>query len=202
MHSIPLKLIKNEYGVWLQWVLATLLGFLVSLYWVEVGERSDIRAVEGVIGGVAIGLAQCFVLNQRFSKTWGWILASAIAWGVLGGSGFGALGWVAPKVMSVPLRVLYGTVDGATVGATLGLGQWLILRKQARRSGLWVLASTVGWSIGLAFGWVVGAVLRWLTGLFLGEVVGLAVGWVVVAAITGVALCHVAGSATTEKRYH
>ncbi|MBD0301416.1 MAG: hypothetical protein ICV85_04315 [Tolypothrix sp. T3-bin4] len=202
MHLLLVKLLKNEYGIWLKWVLATLVGFLVSLYWVEIGERSDIRAVEGAIGGVAIGLAQWFVLKQRFSGIWWWILASAIGWGLLGSLKFGALGWVAPKVISIPVRVIYGTMDGAMVGALIGVGQWLVLKKKSQRAGRWILASTVGWSIGLAFGWTVGAVLRKVMGIFLGEVVGLALGWVVVAAITGVALCHVTERAATEESSH
>ena len=66
MCDIFTKLIKNEYRVWLQWVLVTTVGFLLSLYWVEIGERSDIRATEGAIGGIAIGLAQWLVLKRRF----------------------------------------------------------------------------------------------------------------------------------------
>jgi hypothetical protein len=146
-----------------------------------------------------IGLAQWFVLRQEFSQAWWWVLANIVSWSLLGGSGVGALGWVAPRTPYIPLRVVFGVVNGALIGALIGVAQWLVLRKQIERAWRWILPSTVGWAIGLTLGWSVGGVLRTVTGLFLGEVVGLALGWVVVAAITGVALHHLVGDAATEK---
>jgi hypothetical protein len=194
-HYMPIKFIKTEWGFWLQWVLVTIVGFLVSLYWVEVGESPDLRGIEGAIGGAAIGLAQWFVLRQQFSKAWGWVLASIVSWGLIGGSGLGALGWMAPTVMSIPLRMLYGAMNGAVVGTLFGVAQGLVFNKQIYKAWPWILANTLGWAIGLALGWALGAVLRGFTGLFLGEVVGLTLTWLVVAVITGVALRHVAHSA-------
>jgi hypothetical protein len=186
---------KMGCGFWLQWLLVTVVGFFVSLYWVEVGESTDVRALEGAIGGAAIGVAQWFVLRQQFSKVWGWMLASIVSWGLIGGSGLGALGWIAPTVMSIPLRVVYGAMDGAVVGTLFGVAQGLVLNNQIYRAWRWILANTVGWATGLALGWALGAVLRGFTGLFLGEVVGLTLTWLIVAAITGVALRHVARGA-------
>lgn len=189
---------KIGYSVWLQWVLVTIVGFLLSLYWVEVGERADIRAVEGAVGGVLIGLAQWLVLRQQFSQAWWWVLASSVSWGLIGGSGLGALGWVAPTVMHIPIRVVYGIVNGALMGAFIGVGQWLVIRTQFKRAWRWILISTVSWALGLALGWTIGGVLRRVTGLFLGEVIGLVFVWIVVAAITGVSLNYVTGGAAPE----
>lgn len=183
---------KMGCGFWLQWMLVTIVGFLVSLYWIEVGESPDVRALEGAIGGAAIGLAQWFVLRQKFYKAWGWVLASIVGWGLIGGSGLGALGWIAPTVTSIPVRAFYGAMNGAVVGTLFGVAQGLILNNQIYRAWRWILANTIGWALGLALGWTLGAVLRGVTGLFLGEVVGLIWAWLVVAAITGVALGHVA----------
>lgn len=199
MDYILTKFLKNEYSIWLQWVLLTIVGFLLSLYWVEIGERSDIRAREGAIGGIAIGLAQWLVLKGRFSPTGWWIFASMISWGLLGGSPLGALGWVAPKVMSIPVRIFYGIIEGAITGIIIGFGQWWVLKNYLKQAWLWILTSMVSWVIGLTFAWVVGAVLREFTGVFLGEVVGLTLGWFIVAAITGIALCSLAKSATLNK---
>lgn len=182
---------KIGFWFWLQWVLVTLVGFLVSLYWVEVGESPNVKAIEGAIGGTAIGLAQWCVLRQQFSPVRGWVLASIVCWSLIGSSGLGALGWSTPTVMSIPLRAIYGAMDGALIGTLFGVAQGLVLNDHIYRAWRWILANSVAWAIGLSFGWTVGAVLRSVTGLFLGEVVGLALGWVVVAAITGVALRHV-----------
>lgn len=186
------KLANTGIWFWFQWVLVTLVGFLVSLYWVEVGESPDVRAIEGAIGGAAIGLAQWFVLRQQFSPIRGWVLASIVSWGLIGGSGFGALGWSIPPTSSIPLRAIYGAMDGALIGTLFGVAQGLVLNDHIYRAWRWILANSAAWAIGLAAGWTLGAILHSVTGLFLGEVLGLALGWIVVAAITGVALRHVA----------
>ena len=184
----------EEIGFWfyLQWVLVTFVSFLVSLYWVEVGVSPDVRVIEGAIGGAAIGLAQWFVLRQHFSPSWGWVLASIVGWGLIGASQFGALGWSIPSITSIPLRAIYGIMDGVLVGTLFGVAQGLVLNNHIYRAWRWILASGAAWAIGLAAGWTIGSILHSVTGLFLGEVVGLALGWIVVAAITGVALRHVA----------
>ncbi|MBD2740123.1 hypothetical protein [Coleofasciculus sp. FACHB-1120] len=188
--------ITNFYIFWFQWVCVTLVGFLVSLLWIEVGERPDIGVLEGAIGGSAVGLAQAFVLRQQVevSKTmpnaiagW-WVLTSVLSWGLIGGSGVGAIGWVAPRTLLFEARIIFGIFNGGLAGALLGLLQGLVLFQQAQKAWIWVLVSSVSWAMGLAMGWAVGGLLREATRLFVSEVVGLAVAWVIVAAITGVAL--------------
>jgi hypothetical protein len=193
-HRRLIKPIEFRCSFWFQWVLVTFLGFLVSLYWIEIGERPDIRLVEGAIAGAVIGVAQWSVLRQHFSQAWWWILISIVSWGLLGGSGVGAFGWVAPTTPRIVLRVVYGAVYGAITGAGIGVAQWLFFRRQVEKAGQWILASTVSWAIALVFGWTIGGIFRLLTGIFLAEVVGLTVVWILVAAMTGLALCRMAGS--------
>ncbi len=197
-HYTPIKP-KIGRGFWLQWVLVTLAGFLVSLYWVEVGERPDVRLLEGAIGGAAIGLAQWFVLKQQFYQAWSWVLVTTLSWGLVGVSSLGALGWVAPSATNIPMRAVYGAVNGAVVGTLMGVTQWLFLRKQSPRAGWWIFASTGGWTVGLTLGWLLGGLLRKSTGLFLSEVLGLTLGWFVVATTTGIALCYVAETTVPQK---
>lgn len=189
-HHRSVKLGKTGCGFWLGWVCLTLIGFLISLYWIEIGESSDANVVEGVVGGVVIGVAQWVALRQRFSSTGWWVLASCLCWGFLGSSELGSVGWVVPQTLNIPLRGIYGTVQGAIVGALLGVVQWLVLQNQVLAAWRWISASVAGWALGLAFGWILGAVLHVITGVFLGEVVGLFLAWVIVASVTGVALCH------------
>jgi hypothetical protein len=196
-----IKPLKIGYSFWLQWILVTVAGFLLSLYWVEIGERTDISAVEGAIGGDVIGLAQWLVLRQQFSQAWWWVLASIVSWGLLAATDIGALGWVAPKTTYIPLRLVYGIVDGIIIGALLGVAQWFVLNKQVKIGWQWVLVSSTSWAIGLALGWLLGGVLRYFTGIFLAEIVGLTLGWVIVAAITGLALWKVSESADTESLF-
>ena len=184
----PIQAIETDWCFIVQWVLVTFGGFLLSLLLIEIGEKPDIGAIEGATGGAAIGLAQFLVLRQRISKAWGWILVSILIWGLMGGSGLGAVGWVAPRTEQIGYRALYGAVHGAQLGMWMGASQWWILRKEVPKAERWIWVSSLCWAIGMALGWTVGGVLRLSTRLFLGEIVGLGVAWLVVGATTGVAL--------------
>jgi hypothetical protein len=157
---MPAKLKKVGYGFWFQWVLVTMLGFMVSLHWIEIGTRPELGSLEGAVGGSLLGFL-----------------------------GIGALGWVAPRDMvDIFLRAVWGLIEGMKVGFVIGGLQWLVLRGQVPNAWRWIVASMLGWAVGLGAGWTVGAILRMRTGLFLGEVLGLTVTWAVMAAVTGVCL--------------
>lgn len=172
---------------WFQWVLVTILGFLISLCLVEINVRPNVGAMSGAIGGAVIGLAQGMLLKPRVSIV-GWVLASLVSWSLIGSSNLGAIGWVAPRTLNLGIRATFGVLDGSLVGALIGVGQWFILRQQVKKAWMWILTSALGWGVGLAIGWSVGGILRLKSHLFLSELVGLTLAWVVVAAITGVAL--------------
>ena len=173
-----------DWGLWLWWVVAGVVGWGVGwgLGWSEVEFLSvDVAAAEygGVVVGVTVaGVLQWLVLRQRMARAAWWIVASLVSgivaggviYGVGGDAGFSAevardldVGWV---------------VEAGLYGVVLGMLQWLVLRGQVALSGLWVLASTVGWIVGdpvcsslMDFGalsWVVfGAVYGAITGLVL-----------------------------------
>ena len=185
------KYIKTDCGFWLQWILATLASFLVSLCLIEIDVRPHIKATEGLIGGAIVGLAQGMILEQRSKNIapW-WALISIVSWGLIGASNLGAIGWMAPRTLRLEPRVIFGLLNGLQVGALLGIGQWLVLRQRCKKNLLWIPIVAVSWAIGLVLGWSVGGVLRQVTRLFLGELVGLAVAWVTSSAIAGFALVH------------
>lgn len=186
---MPAKLKQVGYGFWFQWVLATMVGFVVSLHWIEIGTRPELGSLEGAIGGAIIGIAQCLVLRQQIACFWRWGIVCVAGWSLLGFLGIGALGWVAPRDMfDIFLRAVWGLIEGMKVGIVIGSLQWLVLRGQLPNAWRWIVASMVGWAVGLGAGWTVGAILRLRTGLFLGEVIGLTVTWAVMAAVTGVCL--------------
>ncbi len=184
-----MKYIKTDCGFWLQWLLVTFGGFLVSLCLIEVDVRPHIGVAEGAIGGAVLGLAQGSILGQRFKTValW-WILTSIVSWSLIGASNFGAVGWMAPRTLRLEPRVIFGLLNGLQVGTLLGIGQWFVLRAQLKKASLWIPLSAGAWTIGLPIGWGVGGVLRQSTSLFLSEVVGLAVAWIAIAAMTGIAL--------------
>jgi hypothetical protein len=181
---------KLDYRFCWQWIAGNLLGFLISLYWLEIGERAALKGLEGAIGGTVIGLVQWLILRRWCTQAGWWVLASTLCWSILGASKLGALGWVVPQTSSTLLRLFYGLVDGMKMGVILGVGQWLVLRQCLTPARAWILISLLAWAIALGGGWVVGGWLHAATGLFLGEVVGLALVWLIMALMTGVGLAQ------------
>ena len=88
----------------------------------------------------------------------------------------------------------------------MGMAQWLVLRARIRRAGWWIIASAVGWVVGLAVitvaspsaaGAVFGAVLGATTGTAQWLVLRLSVyqaGWWIVISILGWALGPIFGA--------
>jgi hypothetical protein len=178
------RTLTNIARLWLQWIFVTVSGFLISLYWVEIGFRPEIELYQTLIGGIVIGIAQWLILRQKIDHAWVWIIATGIAW-LLIGSSLGTMGWIVPRTNLMLLRSLYGMIDGIKAGTILGIIQWIVLRRNVFHAWRWIVGNSAAWGIGLAMGWGMGAILQVRTGLFLGEVAGLIWGWVVIATITG-----------------
>ena len=130
---------------WIEWIIATVLGFILSLLFVEIGEIPDVTAVSGAIGGGIIGLMQGLVLLGRADRLREWILVNAIAWGLMAKFGLGAIGWVAPRTDFFVVRLTYGIVLGAIAGLISGIMQGLALRNTIPLAYLWVILNTLGW---------------------------------------------------------
>jgi hypothetical protein len=90
----------------------------------------------------ALGLTLGIVLGFLGSRIWS-ILSGSSTWGM-------EIGWMGAAGVWArqldPFRML-SSVMGPAVGATIGLAQWLVLRKRVPRAGWWILASVVGWAL-------------------------------------------------------
>ncbi|ABA22138.1 conserved hypothetical protein [Trichormus variabilis ATCC 29413] len=174
----PLKFI-------LLWTIATFGGFLGSLFWVEVGEQSEIGLVQAAIGGLAIALPQSLILRENIS-IFKWVCFTLVAWVLITAIGVGAIGWVVPSGEILPLRLLYGAKIGVVGGLALGIAQCLAIRQPILWTWQWILVNSFSWAIAIPIGTTIGFILCRLTHLFLGEVAGLAMTWLVVAILTGI----------------
>lgn len=190
-------MIESSFGI--QWTIHTLMGFLLSLLLIEIGERPDIGVLEGLIGGTIIGILQWMVLRPHLKQSGWWIAISAISWGIMGWSGLGAVGWIAPRTLNISVRLLYGFWEGAKVGFVLGVGQYVLLSHQVPQAWRWILASVLDWAIALACGWALGGLLRLQFRQFLGDVIGLGCAWLLVGGLTGFALTLLLNRRKSEK---
>lgn len=173
-----------DWRLWLWWVVAGVVGWGLGwgLGWSEVEFWSvDIAAAEygGVVVGVTVvGVLQWLMLRRQIARAAWWIVASLVSGVVAGGVIYG-VGGDAGFTAEVTRDLDVGwVVEAGLYGVVLGVLQWLVLRGQVALSGLWVVASTVGWIVGdpvcsslMGFGtlsWVVfGAVYGAITGLVL-----------------------------------
>ena len=162
------------WNVVLLWTLATVTGLVLGILSIltlvtGLALGGSATALVGMIGGVAlgggIGLAQWLALRQHLGGVTWWILVSAIG---------GMIGVALGLVLADALRPLLGNVladavqsrphaprivwssavetgiAGALVGICLGSAQWLVLRRQVRSAGWWIVVSGLGWIAGLS----------------------------------------------------
>lgn len=106
-----------------------------------------------------------------------WVLASTVGVIVGHASIFALLvmsqALYAASVERVVVVIVTFSLTGAINGASIGIAQWLVLRRQVTLIGRWVLASTVGGALGYVVGFaVLGA---GFDGYDLGDIGGFAV---------------------------
>ena len=136
-----------DWLLWLKWVLASTIG------WVA-GVLLPASVAFGL--GAMVGIAQWVVLRPLFRQAGWWILASAMGWAV------------GEALVTVVLPIDNTFLQGAMLGGTLGIAQWLVLRRWVHRGGWWVAVSIGGRAAGPILGApLVGAVAGATTGLTL-----------------------------------
>jgi hypothetical protein len=154
---------RADWGFGLRWAMATAVGWLVGFVICE-AFKAFFRSIssDGAVIGTCVGIAQWLVIRPRISGTRWWIGASIV------GFAFGKLvGDLVVAQTGIENSLITG-LGGAIIGASLGLAQWLVLRRYVAQAGWWVAASAVAWAIA----WII---ISWG-----GERAGEAVGEVVV----------------------
>jgi len=143
------KSLSFDWAFWYKWIMATTLGWVLgSLLFPGLGP---------LLAGFAIGVLQWLVLQQRLTRPWTWILATAIGW---------AAGWAINLFLSPGNLDLIGSM---VIGVTTGISQWLVLRHAVHWAAWWVVINVVGWTTGLTL--LPGVIL---TGVMAGVVTGFA----------------------------
>lgn len=185
------KVNRNEFGLWLGWTLATvvgmLLGFLISIPLVNLLDLEWARIIVPLVTGFIIGLAQWAALRSYLIDATDWILAGGTSWAV----GY-ALGLF--LINALANTILGGFVGYMLFGLIVALVQWPILRREIPNVWAWILANVVGWTLGFYLSQVSldlffnepaiapaasTSVISSISGLVAGAITGLALVWIV-----------------------
>jgi hypothetical protein len=127
--------------------------FLLGLITAIVGDYIDVAGVRHItedylgmytfvpLTGLLTGVLQ-YGLLRRYLPRMGWWVAATMGGWLLGACLTqipGWLGWTNP-LFNLDLTFL-------VMGLSIGLGQWLLLRRRLPRSGWWVGANVAGWGL-------------------------------------------------------
>ena len=95
--------------------------------------------------GLLTGLLQYLLLRRYLPRIGWWIAATALGW--LLGISVAYLGYAIWPVALNANSTWAAEIVFVSVGAAMGLVQWLVLRRRVPRAGWWVLASALGWGL-------------------------------------------------------
>ena len=139
------KVARNEFGMWLEWTLATALGMLVgfalSIVLVNVLNLAFARLLVPLVAGSLIGLAQWVVLRKYLNEVFDWILAGGASWAI--GYALGLL-----MINGLTGTGLDGFIGYMLFGVIVAIVQWPILRREIPNAWMWIAANVVGWTAG------------------------------------------------------
>lgn len=152
----------NRRDVWTRWVLwtttAEVAGFMVpAVAGVTTADRQATAqyvplVAAGLVEGAALGAGQAHVLRGVLPglRVRAYVVASSLAAGFAYAVAMLPAAWPdAVAGLPGPLLVLLAAVGGVAMLASIGTGQWLVLREALPRSASWVLSTALAWLAGL-----------------------------------------------------
>ena len=140
--------IEIGWSFWLQWMLASILGFAVGA--AMANAVTDL--IFTVLFGVAGGFTQWLVLRHRILGAGWWVLASTLGFAIapiVAIAGIMALS----QIMSLDGNPLAAPILlGVLSGVMSAIFPWLILRRQFAQAMWWIPAHLLGSLLGGAMG--------------------------------------------------
>ncbi len=140
---------------WFLWFMGGAVGFELGMQWGAFAEPGGINTFKSsptvmwagflgvAVAGVLVGMLQWLVLRRHVARAGRWVLASLGAAAIVGVVMFGV------GTVNADAAWLLGL---GLFGPVVGVLHWLVLRRQVARAGWVVLASTVGWIVGMPVG--------------------------------------------------
>ena len=163
MERLPADLQKPGWTFYPSWIVVTLLcipiAFFIDLAVLRIVTRlvGDYIYVNGVrhitedylamypfipVVSLLTGLLQYWLLRRYLPRMGAWVFATVAGWflGMLLILIPGWLHWTAKFLNNVELVFL-------VLGLSIGLAQWVLLRRRLARAGWWIAANVVGWGV-------------------------------------------------------
>jgi hypothetical protein len=166
----------HSHGEGFTWVALTVLGLVAGLalalplgvpIFAVLGAMVGTPVVLSIVG-FGLGTAQWPIIRRHVASSGWWIVVSALGMGV--GLTVGVIlveqvgravlgGQVNFRMLGVAGRAAsFGTI-GMVGGASLGLAQWLVLRRHEANCKSWIIVNALSLAVGLASGSLVADVL-------------------------------------------
>jgi hypothetical protein len=139
---------KIGWSFWLQWILASILGFAVGAAMAIAVTDLIFTALFGVAGG----FTQWLVLRHRILGAGWWVLASTLGFAIAPIMAIAGVMAVS-QIMSLDGNSLAAPILlGVLSGVLSAIFPWLILRRQFAQAGWWIPAHLLGSLLGGAMG--------------------------------------------------
>jgi len=148
MATMRIERTRAEWGFWLQWVLASILGFAMGA---AIGNAVTDLIFTALFGAVG-GFTQWLVLRHRILGAGWWVLASTLGFAIAPIVAITGLMAVS-QIMSLDGNPLVAPILlGVLSGVLSAIFPWLILRRQFAQAGWWIPAHLLGSLLGGAMG--------------------------------------------------
>jgi hypothetical protein len=191
-----------------QWIALTVLGLVAGLA-LALPLGMPIFAIAGAmvgtpivlsIVGLSLGTAQWPIIRRHLSSSWWWVVASAV--GMALGLTAGVIlveqvgraivgGPVNLRMLGVAERAASFATIGVMAGGSLGLAQWLVLRRHAHKCKRWMRMNAWSLGAGLSCSSFLADVLVARPGSLANTVILLVIGSAVAGAFTAKALVEI-----------
>ena len=163
MEILPAGPKKPEWSFYLSWIVLTSLcvpiAFFLDVVILRiitsfVGEYVYVNGVRHItedylaiypfipVVGLLTGLLQCWLLRRYLPRMGWWVFATAAGWllGILLILIPGWLHWTDTFLNNLDMIFL-------VMGLSIGMAQWLLLRRRLARAGWWIAANVAGWGL-------------------------------------------------------
>ena len=112
-------------------------------------------AFAGLSAGLIIGGGQWLLLRNWFSNGLKWILPTGLSWSIGLILVLTLSDWLIPA-NNIDSAYIWVIAIGLPLGFLNGIAQWHFIRHYVRNSYLWILASSLGWTVGFAYVQIIG----------------------------------------------